>query len=164
LTRIDNAQMQDFQFVSFFLGHDAGDRARRLLAECELLDVALSSRANRHAWSGDVHFGVSLRLPVEDRRLTALLERLRAAGKEPFTRLDREYSPEELDSADWLIMRVATAGLYGGVDYGQSYRFENACGTCGAGAELVLHWSPNWARWVRRMGLIRFGGRVSYAA
>jgi hypothetical protein len=137
LNKIDNAQMQDFQFVSFFLGHDAGDRARRLLADCELLDVALSSRANRHAWSGDVHFGVSLRLPVEDKRLKALLERLRAAGEEPFTRLDREHSPEELDSADWLILRVATAGLYGGVDYGQSYRFENACGTCGAGAELV---------------------------
>ena len=129
--------MQDFQFVSFFLGHDAGDRARRLLAECELLDVALSSRANRHAWNGDVHFGVSLRLPVEDKRLTALLERLRAAGQEPFTRLDREHSPQELDSADWLIMRVASVGLYGGVDYGQSYRFENACGTCGAGAEPV---------------------------
>ena len=37
--------MQDFLFVSFFLGHGAGDRARRLLAECELLDVVLSSRA-----------------------------------------------------------------------------------------------------------------------
>jgi hypothetical protein len=129
--------MQDFLFVSFFLGHDAGDRARRLLAECELLDIALTSRANRHAWSGDVHFGVSLRLPVEDERLNTLLKQLRAAGEEPFTRLDREYSLEELDSADWLIMRIATAGLYGGVDYGQSYRFENACGTCGAGAELV---------------------------
>jgi hypothetical protein len=36
--------MRDFLFVSFFLGHGAGDRTRRLLAECELLDVALSSR------------------------------------------------------------------------------------------------------------------------
>lgn len=129
--------MQDFLFVSFFLGHDSGDRTRRLLTECELLDIALTSRANRHAWSGDVHFGVSLRLPVEDERLDTLLKRLRAAGEEPFTRLDREHGLEELDSADWLIMRIATAGLYGGVDYGQSYRFEDACGTCGAGAELV---------------------------
>jgi hypothetical protein len=129
--------MQDFLSISFFLGHDAGDRARRLLAECKLLDVAHSSRANRHAWSGDLHFGVSLRLPVEDERLKILLERLRAAGEQPFTRLDREHSPEELDSADWLVMRIATAGLCGGVDYGQSYRFESACPTCGAGAELV---------------------------
>ena len=73
--------MRDFLFVSFFLGHDAGDRARRLLADCELLDVALSSRANRHAWMGDLHFGVYLRLPVEDERLKILLERLRAAGE-----------------------------------------------------------------------------------
>ncbi len=123
--------------MSFFLGHDAGDRARRLLVECELLDIALASRTHQHTWSGDVHAGVSLRLPVEDERLNTLLTRLRAAGVTPFTRWDREHSQDELDSADWLMMRIATAGLYGGVDYGQSYRFAIACTTCGAGAEPV---------------------------
>lgn len=129
--------MRDYRFVHFSLGHHAGDSARQLLADCELLDVALSSRANRGAWSETLHTGVSLRLHVEDKRLPALLERLRAAGNVPFTRLDREYSSDELDAAEWLLMRVATAGLYGGVDYGQSYRFDAACRTCGAGAELV---------------------------
>lgn len=129
--------MKDFLFVSFFLGHEAGHRARRLLAECDLLEVALASPYNRDAWRGKLHFGVSLRLPVEDPRLAPLLRRVRAAGETPFTRLDREHSQQELDSAEWLIVRSATAGLYGGVDYGQSYRFENACPTCGAGAELI---------------------------
>lgn len=58
-----------------------------------------SSLANRQAWSGDVHVGVSLRLPLEDQRLKTLLDRLRSAGEGPFTRLDREYTPEDLDSA-----------------------------------------------------------------
>lgn len=88
-------------------------------------------------WSGAARSGVSLRLQVGDARLPALLERLRTVGVEPFLRLDREYSAEELDAAQWLILRVATAGLYGGMDYGQGYRFENGCATCRAGAESM---------------------------
>jgi len=129
--------MQDYLYVSFFLGHKHGEEARRLLRDCGLLELAVADRTNRNSWLGSVHFGVSIRLPIEDARLEALLERLRVRGVVPLTRLDREYEISELDGADWLVMRVATAGLWGGVDYGQAYDFSTACPTCGAGARLT---------------------------
>jgi hypothetical protein len=126
--------VQDYLFVSFFLGHHRGEDARRLLDDCGLLELATANRANRHAWLGDHHTGVYLRLPVQDPRLPLLLDRLRTEGVEPGTRIDREYTADELDAAAWLVLRVATAGLWGGVDYGQTYDFREACQTCGAGA------------------------------
>jgi hypothetical protein len=129
--------MQDFQFVSFFLGHRKGEEARRLLRSCDLLDVALSDRANRNAWSGELHHGVNVRLPVEDERIKILLDQLHQRGVEPFTRIDREYSGWELDQADWLILRIATAGLYGGIDCNQEYVRDNGCKTCGAGVTPI---------------------------
>jgi len=127
--------MQDYLYVSFFLGHDSGREARALLADCDLLEEATKSPMNKHAWIGDTHHSVSLRLCLEDDRLRRLLERLRTDGVSVYTRFDREYSRLELDSADWLVMRTATAGLWGGVDLGQTYSFEHACAMCGAGAE-----------------------------
>src|SRR5690349_17637057 len=129
--------MKDFLFVSFFMGHEKGEEADRILRACDLLETAKADRANRHSSLGEIHFGVSLRLPWSDPRLHALLDRLRENGVEPFTRVDREYSAQELDEAEWLILRVATAGLYGGVDFGQAYSFQDACETCGAGADPV---------------------------
>ncbi|MBU2601754.1 MAG: hypothetical protein KKA32_06245 [Actinobacteria bacterium] len=123
--------MQDYLYVSFFLGHERGDEARRLLADSNLLtDVALDQL-------GSMHTGVRLRLPAEDPRLEPLLERLRERGVKPLTRVDRVHTKSELDAADWLVLRIATAGLYGGVDYGQVYDFGHACRTCGAGAVPV---------------------------
>jgi len=81
--------MKDFLFVPFFLGHHAGREARALLADCGLLEDAISSPLNRHAWQNDIHFGVSLRLPLQDDRLNSLLERLRIDGVKVYTRLDR---------------------------------------------------------------------------
>ena len=129
--------MQDFLFVNFFLGHEKGEEARRILQVCDLLETAEADHTNRHSWLGEIHLGVSLRLPWNDQRLHVLLDRLREHGIEPFTRVDREYSRQELDQAEWLMLRVATAGLYGGVDYGQAYSFQNACETCGAGVEPI---------------------------
>src|SRR6187402_3275503 len=100
--------MQDFHFIDFFLGHKKGEEARRLLRSCNLLDVAIADRANRNTWSGDLHHGVYVRLPVEDQRISILLDQLHRRGVEPFTRIDREYSRLDLDQADWLILRVAT--------------------------------------------------------
>lgn len=128
--------MQDYLFVSFFLGHKEGDAAKRLLADCDLLEV-LEERRNRHAWLGDIHLGVSLRLPKEDARLQRLLTRLAERGVDPFTRIDRTYTAAELDNAEWLELYVATAGLLGGVDYGQSYDRTQACLRCGAGSTPI---------------------------
>ena len=127
-------RMQDFLFVSFFLGHHAGDAAKDLLRQCDLLEVAVSAPANRNAWLGDSHFGVSIRLPSEDEGLKTLLTKLRTRGIAPFTRVDREYTTEELDRADLLLLRIATTGLLGGVDYSQTYDITKACVTCGAGS------------------------------
>jgi hypothetical protein len=126
--------MRDFLYVSFFLGHESGEAARALLRKCALLEHAERRKENRHSWLEDIHLGVSVRLPTSDERLAVLLQELQELGVEPWTRLDREYSPAELDAAPLLILRVATAGLLGGVDYGQEYDYSGACGTCGAGA------------------------------
>jgi hypothetical protein len=127
--------MRDHLFVSFFLGHDAGSAARRLLHQCNLLETALNDRGNRHSWLGDLHTGVSIRLPFDDPRLHELLNRLSDFPIDPFTRLDREYSRKELDAAEWLTFRVSTTGLSAGVDYGQAYDVAAACAICGAGAQ-----------------------------
>ena len=124
--------MQDYLFVSLFLGHDKAAATQRLLRECNLLDVALADR--RNVWRGELQPGVYIRLPSDDERLQKLLAKLRSRGVVPFTRIDREYSEEELNRADLLILRIATAGLLGGVDYSQTYDSAKACETCGAGS------------------------------
>jgi hypothetical protein len=129
--------MQDYLFLSFHLGHDAGEEARRLLSDCGLLEVATLAKANRHAWANGLHTGVSLRLPSSDDRIYTLRDWLRQREVDVFTRLDREYTKQDLDRADWLVLRVATAGLFGGVDYGQAYHREAACNMCGAGADPI---------------------------
>jgi len=126
--------MQDFLFVSFFMGHESGEVARQLLSHCDLLAEATAAPANRHAWLGDIHTGVSLKLRSEDPRLGRLLDALDEKGIKPFTRVERHYASRDLDSAEWLVLRVATAGLYGGADYGQCYDFTKSCVTCGSGA------------------------------
>jgi hypothetical protein len=140
--------MQDFLFISFFLGHHSGAQARALLAKFDLLEEATKSPLNRHAWVNGIHFGVNLRLPVQDERLTKLLDKLKYDGVNVFTRFDREYSDKDLDAAKWLVLRTATAGLLGGVDYDQYYEYDEACGTCGAGAKL----SPPLIAELSRMG------------
>src|SRR5215204_2137379 len=129
--------MQDYLFVDFFLGHDAGDEARLVLDRCGLLETALADRANRNAWLGDIHFGAKVRLLRGDERLERLLAELHRRGIDPFTRVDRVYTDEDLARAEWLIVRIATAGLWGGADYGQQYDFTEACATCGAGCVPV---------------------------
>jgi hypothetical protein len=126
--------MQDFLIISFFLGHDRGEAARQLLTQCDLLEEATSAPANRHAWLGALHLGVQLRLRSEDPRLKHLLDGLDERQIEPFTRVERHYSNRDLISAEWLVLRIATAGLYGGADVGQDYDFTSACITCGSGA------------------------------
>jgi hypothetical protein len=120
--------LPDYLFVSFFHGHHQGDAARRLVQRHGLSEVAKIDRL------GDLHMGVRLTLPAGDARLEPLLAELRAQGVRPLTRLDRVHTQHELDHAEWLVLRVGTVGLYGGVDYGQAYSFAHACETCGAGA------------------------------
>src|SRR5688572_21842220 len=128
---------RDFVRVAFFLGHSRGRQAKQLLKECGLLEEALAYHPNRYPWAHGVHIGVHLRLAKEDPRLAALLERLPALDPDASAYPEREYSKRELDDAAWLEMRIATAGMWGGVDYGQVYDHRDACPTCGAGAVVV---------------------------
>lgn len=126
--------MRDFTFISFFLGHDAGDLCRSLLSEYRLLEVARASKLNS-VWQHGSDGGCMLRLPAGDSRLISLIQSLEEHGVSVFRRHDREFSKKELDAAPWLILRVATAGLLGGVDYDQPYDHSRACPICGAGAQ-----------------------------
>ena len=128
---------QDFVRVAFFLGHSRGSEAKRLLKECGLLDEALTYHANRDAWGHGVHTGVHLRLRRDDPRVSELMERLRVLDPDASSYPEREYSAREIDEASWLWMTVATAGLWGGVDFNQGYDHARACSTCGAGAVVI---------------------------
>jgi hypothetical protein len=123
--------MQDYVFIA---GRFDGKKARRILKRCGLLE------ATGHG-SPSKYVALMHRFPAEDPRVQRLLSELYAQaeklGDRPFVRLDRVYTKGELDAAEWLVMRTATAGLWGGVDYGQTYDRTEACGTCGAGAVPV---------------------------
>jgi hypothetical protein len=130
--------MNDFIAISFFLGHDQGRQARSLLQRLGLLDMALADRRNRGTSLSDKqHSGVWLTLPADDARIPILQVELAQRGVEPFLRFDREHSRRELDQAEWLLLRVATAGLWGGADFGQEFDFSDACAECGSGARLI---------------------------
>jgi hypothetical protein len=130
--------MRDFIAIRFFLGHDQGRQARSLLQRFGLLDLALADRRNRHTWlSDEPHSGVWLTLPADDARIAILQVELTRRGVEPFLRFDREYSRRDLDQAQWLLLWVATAGFWGGADFGQEFDFSDACTECGSGARLI---------------------------
>src|SRR3954465_15476142 len=63
-----------------------------------------------------------------------LVARLDAIGEKPVVRADRTWSKREVDAADRLLLRVRTAGLDGGIRFGQQYDRSAACATCGAGS------------------------------
>ena len=145
--------MKDYLFVSFFLGHTAGAEAKRLLRDCDLLEIAESAPANRHAWLGGLHRGVSLRLPADDGRLGRLLDQLTARQVDPLTRLDREFSQQELDRAEWLMVRVATAGLYGVSITGKSTTLRQRASRAVRAQRQCRHSSPSSEAWARRTSI-----------
>jgi hypothetical protein len=130
--------MRDVLNVHFFLGLVPQSDASAILARHGLLELALKDPRNRNSglgseMSADAWIGVA----PDDRRLAGLLTDLETRGVQPFMRLDREYSDAELDAAAWLVLRIATAGLYGGADFEQPYDFSGACTSCGSGAEPI---------------------------
>jgi hypothetical protein len=116
--------MQDLRFVSFVL---RPRDARRVIEETGLAGEARVDERDALA-----HCIV----PVDaaDSRLLELLARLEARGETPLVRAERKWSKRELDSCDRLLLRIETAGLDGGIGFGQDYDRSRACATCGAGA------------------------------
>ena len=76
----------------------------------------------------------SVRLPRSDPRLARLIAELRAAGVEPFTRVDRSYSTKDRASALWVLCCHSTTMVLAGNHPKQQWDVSTACPTCGAGA------------------------------
>lgn len=124
--------MKETRFVTFSFGEAGVPRGRELLLKLGLSAVAEFETEGPLAGYG------SVTLEVADPRLELLLEELRNAGQDPHPRADRVYSNKELDAFPWLTMTASTAGLAGGVTFGQPYDLSHACPTCGAGATPIL--------------------------
>ena len=74
----------------------------------------------------------SIRLPTNDIRLNLFLEKIKETNNNPFVRFDREYSKEELDQYEYLVLLIKTVGLENPKE-NQKYDKSNSCPNCGAG-------------------------------
>lgn len=119
---------RETRFIAFNLGA-AGIEA----TEDILRRAGLESSPGFHR-DGILAGYFSVELPLADPRLTALIRELDAATVQYSVRADRQYGEKDLDRFPWLILRIKTAGLLGGVNLAQPYNHAGACPTCGAGS------------------------------
>lgn len=123
----DHARMKDIRDVAFVL---TPRDARRVF-----LETGIRTEARVDERDGLAH--CTVKLVADDARLNELLSRLEALGEKALVRAHRTWSKRELDACDRLLLRVATAGLDGGIGLGQPYDRSRACASCGAGAVAV---------------------------
>jgi hypothetical protein len=119
--------VKEFRFVSFSFPEP--EAVTRLLRHFDLERLA-SPPEPRGCYC-------QVRLEAHDPRLFLLLDELERVGGTPTVRAEREYSRRELDAFEWLVLRVRTAGLSGGINFKQPYDFAAACAFCGAGATAI---------------------------
>jgi hypothetical protein len=106
--------------------------ARPRKARSALAGAGVDADADVTERSGFAHCRV--KLDAADPRLPELLARVEKLGETVLVRAERIWSKRELDAAERLLLRVATAGLDGGLSFGQQYDRSAACRTCGSGA------------------------------
>jgi hypothetical protein len=123
--------MKDLRHVFFNLGSEGLTTARTILERTGLASVAQLAPDGILAGSG------SVTLPVDDRRLSLLIDELERIGEAPLVRAERTYTKQELDGFEWLNLRLRTPGLLGGFNLNQPYDRTAACPTCGAGARPI---------------------------
>ncbi|HEY3042416.1 MAG TPA: hypothetical protein VGJ39_00220 [Vicinamibacterales bacterium] len=123
--------MTELRHISFNLGASGIKATEQLLRT-----VGVSADADLHI-DGVLAGLCSVTLEADDARFPALLAALQEQGATPLIRAERRYSDSELAAFPWLLLRVTTAGLAGGVNLGQPYDYTRACSTCGAGAEPI---------------------------
>jgi hypothetical protein len=123
--------MRDDRIVSFNLG------ARRLRESQALLSRLALWESAELEQSGPIVGFCLVRLAATDPRLPELVAALQDLGHPVVPRAERCYSGKELAAFSWFRLRVATAGLMGGVNLDQPYDFADACSTCGAGARPI---------------------------
>ena len=121
-------QIRDTRFVSFNLGAAKMDATRDILHRAGLADSPGLHK------DGALAGYFSIELPVGDPRLAALTGELDTSKVDYTVRADRQYSEPFLDRFLWLVLRIKTAGLLGGVNLDQPYDHTGACPTCGAGS------------------------------
>jgi len=121
--------VKELRHIFFNVGPEGVGAARAFLAEYTLADQA--EIVGDGLLAGNCH----VTLPATDVRLDRLCQEIQARFEQsPLVRAERIYSDRELDAREWLLLRVGTAGLMGGINMGQPYDHSHACGECGAGA------------------------------
>ena len=121
-------QIRDTRFVSFNLGAAKIEATRDILRRAGLADSPGLHK------DGALAGYFSIELPVGDPRLAALTRELDTSKVDYTVRADRQYSEGFIDRFPWLVLRIKTAGLLGGVNLDQAYDHTGACPTCGAGS------------------------------
>jgi hypothetical protein len=97
-----------------------------------IVDAGIRSEVKIEERAGFAH--CSVKLAADDPRFVELLSLLQTHGERPLVRADRSWSRRELDASPRLLLRVVTAGLDGGIGFGQPYDRSAACSMCGAGS------------------------------
>lgn len=121
-------QVRDTRFIAFNLG------AARIEATKDILRRAGLENSPGFRRDGILAGYFSVELPVADPRLSALVRELDTSKVDYSLRADRQYSERFLDRFPWLVLRIKTAGLLGGVNLEQTYDHTGTCPTCGAGS------------------------------
>jgi hypothetical protein len=123
--------VRDYKHLTFNLGAERLEAARALLAR-----YCLSTEAAIHPEGTTLAGLCTVTLLADDHRLGLITDELESLGDPPLVRAERRYAKKELDRADWLVLRVATARQLAD-DLGQPYQRDLACPECGAGAEPI---------------------------
>ena len=123
--------MRDYKHLTFNLGAEELEAARALLTRHGLLTEA-ALQPEGHPLAGLC----TVTLLADDPRLALLADELESLGDAPMVRAERRYTKKELDTADWLLLRVATARQLAD-DLAQPHQRDLACPECGAGAEPI---------------------------
>lgn len=125
--------MRELRHITFNAGTEGVPAAERLLAKYDL-----GRAATLHAGDSILKGYCRITLDAADPRLPLLVADLeRLLGERPLVRAERQYDGAELDATPWLHLRVATAGLLGGVNLDQPYDAAASCRECGAGARPI---------------------------
>ena len=125
--------MRELRHLSFNAGAEGVRAAERLLATYDL-----GKAAKLHAGDSILKGYCTITLDAADARLPPLVADLEQfLGEPPLVRAERQYDDGELGAMAWLHLRVATAGLLGGVNLDQPYDIAASCPECGAGARAI---------------------------
>jgi hypothetical protein len=125
--------VRELRHIHFNAGAEGVPAVERLLAKYDLGDAA-----KLHAGASILKGYCTVTLDAADPRVPLLVADVeRLVDEHPLVRAERQYDDAELAAMPWLHLRVATAGLLGGVNLDQPYDAAASCRECGAGARVI---------------------------